>query len=144
MRIDGYWLVEASGAVVPVLAADIEDAGGRLAEIVILVDTGAERTVLDYRTLINLGHESAPTGDYLQGIGGSAPAVSVDVPIRLRRANGTHTLIHGSYLASTDPGGMGRPILGRDVLDNFALIIDRSQDVVTLLHGPNCYRILES
>lgn len=144
MRVDGYWQVDRAGAVRPVLEVGMTDASGRLIEVVFLIDTGADRTVLDHQTLADLGAGIGTTGDYLHGIGGRIDAVSIDVPILLRRTDGHPVTIHGPFLASPDPAGLDQSVLGRDVLDHFALIIDRCGDVVTLLHAPHRYIIQDA
>lgn len=144
MRVDGYWQVDQNGTVRPVLKADVVAAGGRLVEVVFLIDTGADRTVLDHQTLADLGPDVVPTEDYLHGIGGRVEAVSVDAAIRLRRPDGQPVTVRGPLLASPDPAALDQSVLGRDVLDNFALIVDRRGDVVTLLHTPHRYVISDA
>jgi hypothetical protein len=43
-----------------------------------------------------------------------------------------------------DPHASEVPLLGRDVLDNFAVICDRSKNYVILLDEPDIYRIERS
>ncbi len=144
MKVDGYWEIDKTGAARPVLKAGMMDAGGRPVEVTFLIDTGSDRTVLDYQTLIELGPDVEPTDEYLHGVGGRVDAVAIDVPILFQRSDGQTVLVRGPFLASPDPAALGPSVLGRDVLDNFALIVDRHGDIVTLLHAPHRYIVLDA
>jgi hypothetical protein len=50
-------------------------------------------------------------------------------------------LIRGEYAACTQQDMLDMSVLGRDILDLFAVIVDRPQDVVCLIGGHHTYRI---
>jgi hypothetical protein len=76
------------------------------------------------------------------GIGGDAGFVVVRTVLELRGQAGRPATIRGEFAAFTDPGAAELSILGRDVLDNFRLIVSRPDDEVLLLAGNHRYQIV--
>jgi hypothetical protein len=84
---------------------------------------------------------SSGAAQQLAGIGGQASSVVVDTQIQMPRENGTMVLLRGEFAAFTDPTALDMSVLGRDVTNLFALIIDRAQDIVCLLGSGHRYLI---
>ena len=104
-----------------------------------LLDTGADRTVLAPAVLQDFGVRLAeqPRGLPASGIGGAVATRSVQVSITLGSIT-SHVEALVLELVATGEGfafrGDGLPsLLGHDVLDRFALIIDPARDRLLLL-----------
>ena len=52
--------------------------------------------------------------------------------------------IHGVYAAFTDPNTTDMSILGRDVLDNFDVIVSKPRNEVLLLSQNHQYRVVSA
>ena len=61
--------------------------------------------------------------------------------IRLSRDDGQKAILRGEYAACTDYEALDMNVLGRDILELFALIVDRRTDMVTILGGQHYYTI---
>ncbi len=144
MRFDGEWLLCDDGVARPVLRCEIlaSDRSWRAAEL--LIDSGADRTVLSANVLKSLRMETGPPAASIGGIGGTAEVVSVETELRFTRADSAKVLFGGDYLACTNPESLDMSVLGRDVLEMFAVIVDRRGDTVCLLGGRHRYTITEN
>jgi hypothetical protein len=111
-----------------------------------LVDCCADRTVLSAAALSRLGvpAQSADSGLMLQGIGGQSPFVEVSTSVEFVRDDGGPALVHGTFAAFTEASATDLSILGRDILNNFDVIISRPRNEVILLAPAHCYRILKT
>ncbi len=78
------------------------------------------------------------------GIGGTTDCVAVTTQLRFTRADLVRVLLRGAYLACTDPRSLDMSVLGRDVLEMFAVIVDYAGDTVSLLGGQHKYSITTS
>lgn len=141
MRIDGAWRLCDDGIVRPVLRGAVRGADGSWIAAPFLVDPGADRTVLCAHLLEALNLRVAGRSSSLAGIGGQTASVVVDTQIRLFRENGTPVLFNGQFAGITDPEALDMSVLGRDISNLFALIIDRPQDVVCLLGQGHTYTV---
>jgi hypothetical protein len=56
--------------------------------------------------------------------------------------DGVTARVHGEYAAFTDPEVTDMSILGRDVLDNFDVILSRRREEVLLLAPNHQYRVV--
>ncbi len=79
--------------------------------------------------------------DRIGGVGGLVESVSVNTQIRLSRDNGQKAVFRGEYCACTDHEALDMSVLGRDILEMFALIVDRKSDLVVMLGGQHIYAI---
>jgi hypothetical protein len=61
--------------------------------------------------------------------------------IEFMRDDGTPIRVRGTFAGFTDPGATDLSILGRDVMDNFDLIISRQRGEIVLLAPSHQYRI---
>lgn len=100
----------------PVAEASVRN-GRMLADVLLLVDTGADVTLLPRHAVDRLGVQIVAGQRYeLVGFGGSttsAPAVVLDL-LFLNRA------FRGRYLVTEEHRG----IMGRDILNHLALLLD--------------------
>jgi Aspartyl protease len=141
MQVDGEWYLCDDGVTRPVLRGEVRTAGGGWRPVEFLVDTGADRTVLDADALATLQLTASVAGDRLGGIGGITEAVLVRTELRFRRDGGGEILLRGEYAAVTDPEALDMSVIGRDITGLFALIVDRPGGRVCLLSQRHSYRI---
>jgi hypothetical protein len=135
MRIDGAWWLCDDGIVRPVIRAGVRTAADAWLSIHVLVDVGADRTVFSAGVLEALGIQPEPAKEKLEGVGGRVESVTVATQIRMTRETGATILINGPFAAFTGPKALDMSVLGRDLTNLFAVIVDRPQDVVCLLGG---------
>ena len=143
MRIHGEWHWSESSGLVPRLHAEIRTGDGRWVPTPFLVDTGAERSVFSYEVLDALQLDAEPSdGTYLTGVGGTSATILVATKIRLQATDGQLANVNGIYYAFTDPISLDLCILGRDVLSNFAVIVDRPGNQILLLARDHRYHVM--
>ena len=144
MVIVGAWLVCDDGITRPVIRVNVPRADGSLTGEHFLVDTAADRTVLSAGLLkeLQLLGNHAPPGVTLEGIGGASPHVVVTTVLELPRNDGEMARVRGDFAAFTDPAATDLSILGRDVLNNFDVIISQRHHAVLLLAGNHQYQIV--
>lgn len=143
MRIVGEWLEGDDGITRPIIRANVQGAGGELYGDAFLIDSGADRSVFTAALSDVLGLEltQPPSSGALISVGGVAAFVLVDTAIEFIRDDGGTAIVRGVFAAFTDPSAMDMGILGRDVLDNFDVIVSRRRDEVLLLAGNHQYRV---
>ena len=108
--------------------ADIEAADGSWLKAPFLVDTAADRTVLSAAILAALQIPPRTAPHALVGVGGVSPSVVVETCSRLPRENSGKALFRGQFAAFTDAEALDMSVLGSDILNLFALIVDRPAD----------------
>jgi predicted aspartyl protease len=140
MRIAGEWLQFDDGITRLVVRARVVGVDERRYRDDVLVDTGANRTVLSAALLaqLRLPVETPPSGEALWGIGGTTAMVLVTTVLELPRTDGGSARVRGRFAAVVDPGATDVGILGRDVLHHFDVIVSRRRNEVLLLtanHG---------
>lgn len=143
MRIAGRWLFGADGVSRPIVAAAVRAADGHPHFEHFLVDTGADRTALSAAFLarLRLPTNPPPSGLVLAGIGGTSPFVVVQSVIEFACDDGGAVRVHGRFGAFVDPSATDLSILGRDVLDNFDVLVSRRRNEVLLLAPNHHYHI---
>jgi predicted aspartyl protease len=141
MRFDGQWLECDDGIVRPVIRAEVLAAGHEWRSVEFLVDTGADRTVMSANVLESLNLETAYPQDRIGGVGGLVDSVTIATQIRLTRDDGEKVMFRGNYSACTDHEALDMSVLGRDILEMFAVIVDRRADVVAFIGGQHHYAI---
>jgi hypothetical protein len=143
MRIEDDWLLCDDGIVRPTVTVHVHDGHGGRESDRFLIDSGADRTVLS----ADLLHRLQPAGEAVSvdfglfGIGGAAAFVIVQSVLELVRDDGRAVTIRGAFAAFTDPESTDRSIFGRDVLDNFDLILSRQRDEVPILAPNHQYQV---
>jgi hypothetical protein len=116
-------------------------ADGSMVIVDFLADTGADRTVLSAAILSQLGLPSVPAPHSLGGVGGPTATVLVDTAIQFYRHDGGLAVFRGQFAAFTVPDALDMSVLGRDITNLFALIVDRPGDRVCLLGSGHQYSI---
>jgi predicted aspartyl protease len=133
MRIDGLWHLCDDGMVRPILRGEIQASDGSWVKAPFLVDTGADRTVLSADVLVALGLQPIASPDRLSGVGGMADSVVVETAIRLTHDEACKAVFKGQFAAFTDVETLDMCVIGRDILNLFALVVDRQGDTVSLV-----------
>ncbi len=143
MRFNGEWLQCDDGIVRPVIRAEIETNSGSWRALELLVDTGADRTVLSANVLESLNLATIEPRDGIGGVGGLVDSVAVKTRIRLTRDDGMKATFHGEYAACAEHEALDMSVLGRDILEIFAVIVDRPSEVIAMLGGRHHYIVEE-
>jgi predicted aspartyl protease len=133
MRIDGQWLLSDDGVMRPMISGEILTGNGSWERSEFLVDTGADRTVFSAATLARLALQSLAMPEGISGVGGMVDSVIVETQIQLTREDAGNVVFRGRYVAVTELEALDINILGRNITDLFAVIVDRLHDVVCLL-----------
>jgi predicted aspartyl protease len=142
MRIDGEWLLFDEGVVRPVIRGEFLSGDGSWVRLPFLVDTGADRTVLSAAILTALRLQPIADHEDISGLGGIVRSVVIETPIRFSREEGRNKVVfRGQYVAVTELETLDVSILGRDITDLFALIVDRPSNVVCLIGQRHRYTI---
>jgi len=146
MRINGEWLVCDDGIIRPVLQGFVQLADGSWKGLVLLLDGGADRTVLSadfLNPLQPLAMEEAEITS-LAGVGGIAESITVETAISFMKDDGRRVAVRGPLSVFTEMGSADLSVLGRDVTNNFSVIYDYPSRTVTLLAAPHSYEVKSS
>jgi len=141
MRINGRWYRCLDGVIRPVIPVAIVSSDGDLKTRYFLVDTGADRTVLTADLLEETGLQPLDPEFQLAGVGGEFPLVDIEAEIRLLRDTGQQVIIRNRCAAATDPDALEMSLLGRDIIDFFALVVDWPGRIVCLIGQNHHYAI---
>jgi len=141
MRLSGEWLQCADGDIRPIVRGAMLGGDGIWRTLEFLVDTGADRTVVSATVLLASNLPTFMPSKCLGGIGGVVETVVVESQFRIVRDDGVYACFRGQFAACTHVEALDMSILERDILDMFALIIDRRADVVAILGGHHSYTI---
>lgn len=141
MRISGQWIKSNGGIDWPIVLATI--AGGRriVSELPFLIDTGADQTLLSAEVAALLDLPSARLGGALHGVGSVIDSVVVSTSITLRREDGIDVRFSGVFACCTQPEVLDVSVLGRDILNHFAVVVDHPARSVFLLRDRHHYSI---
>jgi Retroviral aspartyl protease len=145
MVIVGQWVEGLDGVTRPMIRVGVTRLDGSPIEDAFLVDVGADRTVLSahFFTGLRLPGRAPDPGMMLEGISGKCTFVWIHTPLEFTREDGTTIRVHGEYAALTDSNATDFSILGRDVLNNFDVIISRLRDEVLLLAERHRYQVIQ-
>jgi hypothetical protein len=143
MRINGEWLLCDDGVTRPVIRGELLAGDGSWKAVEFLVDIGADRTVLTAAMLLKLGLPLLAAAEGLSGLGGGADSVEVETRLHLPRETGAPVAFNSRFAAVADPLALDLCILGRDITDLFAAIIDCPGAVVCLLSQRHRYAIIQ-
>jgi predicted aspartyl protease len=131
------------GIIRPVIHAEIQARDGSWVKALLLVDTGADRTVFSVDVLQALRLQPGVVEARLGGVGGVVSASIVETRIRLTRENNGKIMFQGQYAAVTGTEALDMSVLGRDVTNLFAVIVDWPQRLVYLLGQRHQYTITQ-
>lgn len=142
MQFNGSWSICDDGVVRPTLPVELVTRGNNIISVRFLIDTGADRTVLSADVFKRLNLDSDAAKQNLQGVGGQVQCVTVPLTLRMQRENGHWVTFDGQFAAFTDPAALDMSVLGRDITNMFALIVDRPQDAVFMITQRHSYTIV--
>src|SRR5205823_285700 len=127
MQILGEWLLCDDGITRPTVRAIVFGSSGVFVSDDFLIDSGADRTVLSATLFsrLSLPINQAPADFTLAGIGGASGFVLTSTVIEFARSDGGPARVRGEFAAFTDPKATDLSILGRDIMDNFDVILSR-------------------
>jgi hypothetical protein len=80
-------------------------------------------------------------GLMLQGISGQSPYVELASAIEFVRDDGGPPRVRGTFAAFTDATATDLSIVGRDVLNNFDVVVSRPRNEVLLLAPTHYYQV---
>jgi hypothetical protein len=141
MLISGRWTLCDDGIVRPVIEGEVLASDGSWLPVELLVDVGADRTVLTAGVLATLALPQLPSPNQLGGVGGAALTVAVATHLRLPLAGGASVTFQGSFACFTEAEALDMCVLGRDIMNLFAVIIDRPGDAVCMIGQGHGYAI---
>ncbi len=141
MLISGMWHACDDGVLRPVMLAEVQAPDGSWIKTPLLVDTGADRTVLSADILTALRFPHTIAEDRIGGIGGVVHTVLVETRMRLSRENDGRVIFRGQYAAVTEAATRDMSVLGRDITNLFATLIDWPQRAVYLIGQRHQYTI---
>lgn len=141
MRTVGEWRLFSDGVTRPVVTAEMADAHGKAVSVRFLIDSGADCTALNAATLAQLGlpHQKSTSGTHVRGITGESDYVTISSTIEFWRDDGGAARVRGDFVGLTDPDASDLCVLGRDVTDNFDLILSRRRNDALLLATTHKY-----
>jgi hypothetical protein len=93
--------------------------------------------------LAALGFSLSSATQQIGGVGGLVDSLVVPTQVRLAYEGGGRAAFHGQYAAVTALAALDMSVLGRDITNLFAVIVDRGGDFVGLLGQRHSYRIEE-
>lgn len=141
MLISGEWFLFSDDIFRPVVRGEVLSGVDSWIPVPFLLDTGADRTVLTAATLFRLALPSLEPNETIGGLGGVVDSITVETRIQFIRETGGPVSFRGRFAAVTDASVLDISVLGRDITDNFALIVDRPQGAVHLLSQRHSYSI---
>jgi hypothetical protein len=146
MQIIGEWFLGDDGVPRPIVRAQVFGIGGTTVSENFLIDSGADRTVFSAALAgqLQLPLKQPPGGMALVGIGGGSGYVLLTTLIEFMRDDGGPARVQGEFAAFTDPLAADLSILGRDILNNFDVIISRPRNEVLLLAPNHRYLVARS
>lgn len=141
MHIEGRWLAGADGVDRPVFDGYIAAPGGVLLPLSLLIDTGADLTVLSPSVAEQLVGVVQPTRtDTLAGgVGGTQQLYELAVDLLLPTTMGQRARIRGPLPVILAPGSLELSVIGRNLLDQFTLIYSRPSGTLLLLTPPDTF-----
>lgn len=142
MLISGTWHVCDDGVIRPVMRGEIQAYDGSWVKAPFLLDTDADRTALSADILQALRFHPVVTESQLGGVGGMVRATIIETRIRLTHENNGKVMFRGQYAAITAVEALDMSVLGRDVTNLFAVIVDWPQRLVCLLGQRHQYTII--
>ena len=141
MRIDGEWYLCDDGVVRPVIRGEILCAEGSWVKAPFLVDTGADRTVFSADIMNALMLQAIETPDRLAGAGGGVDSIVIETEIRYTHDDDGKATFKGQFAACLNLESLDMSVLGRDILNLFALVVDCQGETICLVGQNHFYTI---
>lgn len=139
MRISGNWRACDDEIIRPTFSAEIRDARGNWVDVLLLADCGADRTVISIDVFNALAFPPIQGEQPLAGVGGTADAFEFSSVLRMRRSDGQPVTFRARFAALAGSSTLDMSVLGRDITNLLALVIDRPSDTVCLLSRGEVY-----
>lgn len=141
MRVEGRWHDFGDGIFRPVVEARLQLPNGAWQNLVFLLDSGADRTILETRFFSWLAPRVLPDeqAPRLGGVGGQVESKLVQTRLAFIRSDSQQVLVNGPFSVFTQAESSDISILGRDVTDNFDVIYSLRKREVLLLAPPHDY-----
>ncbi len=141
MRFEGRWLAGADGVERPVFDGLIAAPGGVQLAVSLLIDTGADLTVLAPAVAEQLAGlvQPTPTATVVGGVGGTQQVYELAVDLLLPTTTGQRARIRGPLPILLEPGSLELSVIGRNLLDQFTLIYSRPHQTLLLLTPPDTF-----
>lgn len=143
MEIKGEWQFCEDGVVRPVMRGRLQSADGEWISAELLIDTGADCTVLNAEVTQKLGFVPLESAEGISGLGGTTRSGVIQTKLQLFRETDAPVTFTSHFTAVTDSTALDLSVLGRDILDMFALIVDRQDNFVCLLRERHHYTITQ-
>jgi len=124
-----------------VLRGTIDRSDGTPLPIHLLVDSCADRTVFSADVFEQLGLSAQESSSRLGGVGGMVDSIEVEARLCLLDAQANPIGFSSRYAVILSSEALDMSVLGRDILNLFAVILDRTSDNVCLLREPHRYAI---
>ena len=141
MLIPGVWHLCDDGIVRPVIRSELLAHDGLWVKTLFLLDTGADRTVISADVLAALRLQPVGSPLRLGGVGGMANSIVVETQIRLTHEQSGKVVFRGQFAAFDIVEALDMSVLGRDILNLFAVIVDKPDDSLCLLGQQHYYQI---
>jgi hypothetical protein len=141
MLIRGLWTLWDDSIIRPVVEGEVLAADGSWLPVELLVDVGADRTVFTAGVLATLVLPQLPAPHSLGGVGGTAATAVVATQLRLPLDSGASIKFQGTFAGFLQAEALDMSVLGRDIMNLFAVIVDRPGDVVLLVGQGHRYMI---
>ncbi len=126
----------------PYVTVRVRSAAGVWVPLPLLIDTGADATVLDASCLLQMGLNPGVLAEQTaSGVGGKSAYVPFPTELRFESSEGTKVFT-GIIGIFTAPEACDTPMLGRDVLDSFRVIVDWGRKSILLLSAPHDYDVI--
>ncbi len=142
MQFNGSWWICDDEVIRPTLPGELGSRGSEFIPVRFLVDTGADRTVISAAILKLLRLDEDLAKLNLRGVGGQVQCITIPLTLRIQRENGQWVTFDGEFADFTDPAALDMSVLGRDITNLFAMIIDRPQGIVCMVTQRHRYSII--
>ena len=143
MLVVGEWYKQ-DGVVQPTLDLFVVAFDGARVPQRFLLDSGADRTIFSAALVRDLEwpmSELRPSPWSVEGTTGTSPAVLLTTVLVLPRLDGPLLRLRSEFIALTDPQTTNVSLLGRDILDQFDVILSREKNEILLLRPMHQYTV---
>jgi hypothetical protein len=143
MRIVGEWRRFSDWVTRPIVEAEMLSAAGNVVTVRFLIDSGADCTALNAATLVKLAlpHQRPQSDTHIRGVAGEADYITIRSAIEFKLDDGGAAKVRGEFVGLTDPDASDLCVLGRDVTDNFDVILSRRRNDALLLAPTHQYQV---
>ncbi|MBC8162791.1 MAG: hypothetical protein H7Z42_16395 [Roseiflexaceae bacterium] len=143
MRIDGRWFRFPDGIERPVVDAHLLLPGGQLAALSLVIDSGADFTVLTHTVIQQPAPyvQPIPFGQVAIGVGGTTAMQALSVDLVLTAISGQQARLSGPIPVLSSQSGLAFSALGRNAIDLFDLIYSQRRGLIALLTSPDTFTL---